>query len=617
MATKIISTAQKTFIDLYDAYTLDMDTDVIALECDQYGKASKQHSVTTSYGVKIGSETVSSTCNLIDTNMPAGISVNISSPGKIIITIAKNTTIEDDFKIGIRISTTDDNGFTFDRYITFVKVKKGEKAVTFKIYSENGNVFKEGLDEIKMETAAFDGITQITNATYVWSYYDLNNGKWVAIVENMTDSSEGIGSSLTVFKTNQYSSLIFKCVMTYNGKTYEDYFTLNTFNHTYSAAVKFFNGSNIFDPAEPFIVAYLELYKDHIEEEDILTKHYFYHANNKYDATQDTVNTSSAMDDTYKIDGNLMYIVYNVVNPTKQSSSRYTVRLCQYNGTYNKWVPVDSSYANQYVYQNDLYEEMYNDYISNIVVIPREDVFKSKDINFTVYKKAKQQSSGDDYVHDNDLIIARSHVTVVDLNDPVIGPTAPTDPKEGQLWLDTKTIPYALYIYENESWNYFSQKNGETVFTSRPSKYSQGDLWILAHGETCGTFKEGSILRAKQSSSSFSTSHWQDAISTLTEVCNDIYQNFEFDKDAGVTIGQSDQKFYVNINSKEMGLYDNSAGKHQKVVYISNSAANIDNVVVEGSAKFDCDATFNQQVNFGKFAWQVESDGSLSLVLET
>ena len=135
MAKKIIGTAQKTFIDLYDAYTLDMDTDVIAVECDQYGKASKQHSITIAYGVKIGSTTVGSRCGLIDPNTPDGISVDMGSTvGKIILKIAKNTEIGDDFKLGVRIYTTDSNGFTFEKYITFVKIKSGERVVTFKIY---------------------------------------------------------------------------------------------------------------------------------------------------------------------------------------------------------------------------------------------------------------------------------------------------------------------------------------------------------------------------------------------------------------------------------------------------------------------------------------------------
>lgn len=38
-------------------------------------------------------------------------------------------------------------------------------------------------------------------------------------------------------------------------------------------------------------------------------------------------------------------------------------------------------------------------------------------------------------------IIARAHRTIADLNDPVQQGTAPVNPVEGMLWLDTSKTP--------------------------------------------------------------------------------------------------------------------------------------------------------------------------------
>jgi hypothetical protein len=128
----------------------------------------------------------------------------------------------------------------------------------------------------------------------------------------------------------------------------------------------------------------------------------------------------------------------------------------------------------------------------------------------------------------------------------------------------------------------------------------------------------------------FVDSDWSDTDPALTEMRYNITQNFTFSKDRGLIIGQSDQKFYVNITSTEMGFYDNTdpSAKDKKVVSISNQSAAIRNLTVEAGTSFNCNAqaNFNNQINMHNpysssdtnkvgFKWQIETDGSLSLVL--
>lgn len=613
---KTLTVAQKTFTDLYDSYILNLSSDIVAFPCDQHGAASEKYTTTITYSANVGIKSIGATCSIISSTALSGVTCDTSVAGKITITVAKNTKLANDSEIGFTFTTGDDNAFTFERYITFVKIKSGERVVTFQIKSEKGDTFKEGIDEITMKTVAFDGLTEITGATYAWSYYDSSANDWVSISADQ-GNKETLGSSLTVARTYKYAASVYRCIMTYNNLPYVDYFSLKIFNHSYDTVVKFFDGSNIFDPAEPFVVAYLELYKDQQEEEIIKASRYYYHTGNTYDASTGVHTFNSTdVDDSYKENGTLMYVIYKVTNAPNNSCAKYKARLCAYNGT-NWYGANTTTYGNKYVYKSDLYETRYETAeATNVFVIAKEDVPRYKDVEFTVYTKAVD-AAGNYIDNDNDLAISRANVTVIDLNDPFAGPKPPENPIDGQLWLDTNGDPYVLNIYQEGKWVYFSQQNGKTVYTSQPSSYSKGDLWILGPGEVCGDFQEGSMLRANQASSVYSASHWDDAWEEFTALKNNIEQNFEFSKTSGLKIGQTDNKFYVNISSEKMSFYDNSEGKHKEVVYISNESANIDGLVVETSLDVTCDATFNQHVKIGNFVLQMEENNSLSLVLAT
>ena len=164
-------------------------------------------------------------------------------------------------------------------------------------------------------------------------------------------------------------------------------------------------------------------------------------------------------------------------------------------------------------------------------------------------------------------------------------------------------------MWDGEQWVNSGYQDGSAIYTSQPTSYSEGDLWILADGEICGEFGPGSMLKATTTSNSFSESHWIDVDAEATEQRKNIKQYFLFNRDTGLRIGQSDDIFYVNISSKEMGFYDASNGTAQKVVSISNQSATIKNLTVEDGATFNC------EVNFGNFILKTESNGSLSLAV--
>ena len=214
---------------------------------------------------------------------------------------------------------------------------------------------------------------------------------------------------------------------------------------------------------------------------------------------------------------------------------------------------------------------------------------------------------------------------VVDgINNAEISDVAPSNPKNGQMWVNTSTNPYEVMIFnqsnENEQgeWVYFSQQYGKAVYTQKPSKYDTGDLWVLADGEVYGAFGPGSILKADENL------NWVDAISDITRMRDNVNQYFEFNDTTGLKIGQMDQKFYTRITSQRMSFCENpnveSSGSSyvdpNEVVYIGNRSANIKNLVVEEHAEFNCNVDLNGQINIGgAFVLKRESNGSLSLAV--
>jgi hypothetical protein len=309
--------------------------------------------------------------------------------------------------------------------------------------------------------------------------------------------------------------------------------------------------------------------------------------------------------------------------------SKYKAVLCQYSSANKKWEVIDSE--NNYIYQNSLY----SDVTSNVIVVAKEDVSSYKSIDVTMYKKVLDSSN--QIVFDNDLIVSNNSFTVFDLNDPVLGNSAPLDPKEGQLWLDTsKNNAYVLYIYQDGEWVYFNQQIGKNIYTTQPETYSVGDIWILSEsdGEKY-SYGKGAMLTATETvtvKGGFSITHWTDAVPGTTNAIKNITESFSWDND-GVNIAQKiihqdgnvTSPFYVQITSTKMGFHSVANGEDDEVVHIGNSSATILNATFEGDkgTKFENDADFYNQVNIlhkkdGKesgFAFQTEADGSFSLIL--
>lgn len=237
----------------------------------------------------------------------------------------------------------------------------------------------------------------------------------------------------------------------------------------------------------------------------------------------------------------------------------------------------------------------------------------------------------EDYVNQQ-IQDANKQIQNIKNTTTIVSNIEPISAQNGQLWLDTSVTPYALMIYTNGEWVYFSQHAGGQIYTSRPYQYSVGDLWILAEGESYGDYGPGCILKADDAL------NWVDAISNITSTIENVRESFMWDSD-GIQIskkvidsdGNSTNPFYVHLDSTRMGFhsveYENGIAKNDvEVVHVGVNSATIQNPSFEGSngTTFKNNATFNREINMcgsvangvnAKFIWKIEPNGSLSLAV--
>lgn len=497
----------------------------------------------------------------------------------------------------------------------------GTDAVDFQIYSIDGFEFSIDLTSIKLKTVAFQGGNIINSgATYQWKWWNPDS-----LLDDKYEAIEGATTSeldVNIFHDHAFSNI--KCEMYYGGLRYEDCVSLTQKTTVYTSVVKFFSGSNLLGANEQYLIAYIELYKDNEKEETIITEQKEWREISYESITADGIiqNVSGNFSE-----GDMMYFVY------KKDEDSYNIVLGEYS---NQWRL--STNKNKYTYTND-----FVDTDSNVFVIPKKKISRTLDINIEVYKTIKDEN--EDPV---DRIVSRTNITVMDLNDPVVGgEPAEAVRKKGMLWLDTLSSPSILKMWDGEKWVNSGYQHGGAVYTSRPNEYTEGDLWILADGETFKGFGPGSMFKATQDSSSFVESHWVDATGGASAIITNVSESFTWDNN-GIKIaktiedsqGNVTTPFYVHLDSTRMGFHSvNNDGVDSEVVHIGYNSAVIKNATfvddnanpeeyskysdTEG-ARFDCNATFDKQISICKvdtatdktvisFVWKVEDDKSLSL----
>jgi hypothetical protein len=483
-----------------------------------------------------------------------------------------------------------------------VKIEKGNKATdwspapedlkstTFQLYAPKGYLLTNDVPTITLETFAYDGSQQITNATFAW--YTWNGEAWIAL-------SGATGTSLVLNKSNVFKSSIYKCDMTYGGKVYTATATVEDKTDLYDSLIhvtsKYSSNNRL------YWVLYSTVYSDEGEKDKLLGP----------------ISTTAPISPTtgsywYKID-----------------ETNYTVTLMKYSGT--AWATTTDK--QEFVY--DWF--MLND-ANNIVTLGE----RSK-VKIVTSDNFSRTCSVQCDVLDYELAaLTHSNQVLNDPSDPIVSETEPVNPINGQLWIKTGANgSYTLLVWDasNSKWVISEADSQKKVYVAKPTTYNDGDIWIVAAEYEPDSYIDGvlqteiidgvtkvvkhlagTMLRAQYGSETYKDSDWVSAltynkeIDKLKENLNTYNQFFTFDNTGMIMKAKSlngqISEFSTKLTNNELGFYQGE----NKVAYINNNQLNISKAeITNGMTIGGTEPT----LQIGNFAIIQESNGSLSIGLKS
>ena len=164
------------------------------------------------------------------------------------------------------------------------------------------------------------------------------------------------------------------------------------------------------------------------------------------------------------------------------------------------------------------------------------------------------------------------------------------------------------------------------VFTSKPSNYSAGDLWIVGVDYAPSGIEVGTLLRAEHTNTAYEDADWvaatkyDDKINELQDNIKTYNQYFSFDSTEGLKISAKDDngtpsQFSTSLTNERLSFnYGNEA-----IAYINGTKMNIKEAEIESpltvTGKYSGSTMLQAPViNIGNFSIIVEGNGSLSIV---
>lgn len=163
------------------------------------------------------------------------------------------------------------------------------------------------------------------------------------------------------------------------------------------------------------------------------------------------------------------------------------------------------------------------------------------------------------------------------------------------------------------------------TYTSKPSSYEEGDLWVVGDDYIPNKFSFGSILKATQTRDTYSDADWISATKyeELSAKLEEYNQYFKLDKIDGITMTAIDQNknpspFSTTLSNNKLAFKQND----KEVAYINNEKLNITQAEIVSPLTITgqySGSTMLQAptLNIGNFSLVVESNGSLSIIANT
>lgn len=480
-------------------------------------------------------------------NIPTGMTVSISNNGTVNASLTISVTTSMVTKSGVLTVPVTVDGKVFNKNFSYSLALKGDtgaSSVLFQIYSDTGFVFNDE-ESITLKLQKLYGATNIVlggNTTVQWSKFV--DGSWVNTWKydsGDTTSVATTGETLVVKHGEIDGSQLYRCVLTYNGKTYSDVVTITNKLSVYQSKIVSLGG-NILNGGEKGIIAYASMFYETDEVDKMLCPIY--------------------LEGSTPIDNQTYYVLEGNNIVTKKYS----------NGIWTN----DDTIKQEYMYSWFILDQYTGQQQSigsgKVIYITNEVISKSGIVQCRV----------------GDISVCTE--TFTDSNDPIISSEQPDITTIGQLWLNTEDGILYAYRATNNAWEPVNSGQNRT-YTSAPiiredcCYYKEGDLWIVGESDSLYTdAKVGTLLIATNSLSDgadgWSAAIWKNRLAVdwenklyYDEALNNIsdyqqrlsaYMNFEVD---GLKIGATNTDFYTKVTPYDLGFYQGV----EKVAYISNN----------------------------------------------
>lgn len=500
----------------------------------------------------IAGEVVSGGVLTISTN-----SLSTSSSG-IITYICTATTVDG-------LSITD--SVSFSLILSGATSTSDNASVTFQLYAPNGYVLSHSVTSLTLQTMAYVGSTQIQlgEATYKW--YEQNGSDWVMV-------QEGTLSQFIVTRddVNQFKN--YKCDMVYNGNTYTATMMVEDKSDIYNAIICISSNANT-TTGNYYWIVYTLVYNQDGEIDPLLGP-----------ISTFAPETPSENDYWYSVD-----------------NSTETIILKKYNGT--EWV--DSVDSQSLFY----YWNMINNDGGDIPIgeSSKIKIISCNDFTSTATFKC-------DIMTPTEGLIAMCTLTLNDTSSPIISSTAPTGVNDGQIWIKKNTNgTYLMFIWDaaEETWIPANADSTNKIYTTRPSEYNAGDLWVTNSDTDHGTYLQGTLLQAQVSNMEYNADDWAPTLkydSDLEDIqgeLNNLAQYVRINSQGLQISARTDSgdisPFTSLFTSTELSFYQNA----EKLLTLTNNKLIAPKVEIEDSLVVD------GYIRLGNMKWIIEDNGSYSI----
>ena len=141
------------------------------------------------------------------------------------------------------ICTATYDGITVTSQMVFSRVDSGKNGVLFQIYGEQGLVLTKDVPFTFLKVFAYDGNTEITDATYKWYYqgYNYTDNDSDDVIDWTPINIDSTEDSYEVNRTQIFGLTSYKCEMIYKGETYCATAVVQDKNDIYNAFINVFD----------------------------------------------------------------------------------------------------------------------------------------------------------------------------------------------------------------------------------------------------------------------------------------------------------------------------------------------------------------------------------------